>query len=309
MPLDAATAAFLKRFDDAAPDAMGIEAFRRSIAVIRHVGFPREEVASVRDLDVPWPGGTVGVRVYRPDAGEALPMLVCAHGGGWVRVTVELMDGYYRALANRSGCVVAAVDYSLAPEAPFPTALEEVHGAARWVQQHAAELGGDPARLAVYGESAGGNLAAASTLLARERGDVDYAFQVLIAAALDLHLDTPSWHSMDGRYGVRRAYVDWQASQYVQDADRSDPRLSPLLADVHANLPPALVVVGELDPLRDEGLQYAAALAGANVPVTTWDVPGLIHHAVLIPQALPLGAVAMDGIAARVASALATARA
>lgn len=305
MPIDAATAAFLERFDDAAPDAMGIEAFRASISIIARVGFPPEQVAAVRDLDVPVPGGTVPVRVYRPDAGGKLPVLVCAHGGGWVRVTVELMDGYYRALANRSGCLVAAVDYSLAPEAPFPAALEEVHGAARWMQEHASEFGGDPARLAIYGESAGGNLAAASTLLARERGDVDYAYQVLIAAALDLHLDTPSWKEMDGRYGVRRAYVDWQASQYVQDADRSDPRLSPLLATDHAGLPPALVVVGELDPLRDEGLRYAAALEAADVPVTTWDVPGLIHHALLIPRALPRGAVAMDGIATRVASALA----
>ncbi len=309
MPLDAATAAFLENFDDKPPHEIPIEQFRAAVAGFGDVGFTEEPVAEVYDIQVPVVGGTVRVRVYRPDAGDALPIMVCAHGGGWVRGSIDAAEGYYRLLANRTSCVIAAVEYRLAPEFPFPTPLEDVYAVCRFMQENAASHGGDPSCLVVLGESAGGNIAAACALLAKERGDVELTLQVLIEAALDLRLASPTWTSMDGKYGVRREYVDWQAGQYANGVNRTHPHLSPLCAADHTGLAPALIITAEYDPLVDEGAQYAEVLRAAGVPVMYWEIPGLIHHALLIPKVIPLAEDAAAGLAKRVVEALAATRA
>jgi acetyl esterase len=180
-----------------------------------------------------------------------------------VRVTVDQQDEYYRALANRSGCMLAAVDYRLSPESRFPTAIEEVLAASRWLQSAAGELGYDAARFGILGESSGGNVAAAATRLARDRGDVDYAQQILLLPILEIRFDSPSWKQLGTDFLLKQAQVEWSVQQYAPGVDRSDPLLSPLCAADLAGLPPALIITAEYDPLRDDGERYAAALTQA----------------------------------------------
>jgi len=239
-----------------------------------------EPVGSVVDREIPGPAGPIAVRVYRPlGAGDApLPVAAFFHGGGWVVCDLDSHDGMCRAICNASGCSVMAVDYRLAPEHKFPVGVEDAYAAVVWLGEHAAEIGGDPSRLAVIGDSAGGNLAAVVALMARDRRGPALALQVLIYPVIDFSFDTPS-HGGTGEANVLQSdEVRYYWYEYLGDeADGANPYASPIRAESLASLPPALLVIAEYDPLRDEGEAYAARLAADGVPTVATRYDGMMH--------------------------------
>jgi acetyl esterase len=309
MSLDHQTERFLEqsRAKPAAPPGeMPLEDFRAAVEPFRALGFEREEVALVREIRVPREGEPdVAVRLYVPESEEPPPVVVWAHGGSWVRVTVDLLDGHFRVYANRSRCAIAAVDYRLAPESTFPSAIEEVYATAAWLREHGSSLGLDGERIAVAGESSGGNLAAAAALLDRERGLVGFAQQTLLVPVLDARFGTASWRELGGDYLLTRAQLEWALGQYAPGVEAAEPLLSPVCAASHDGLAPALVVTGEYDPLRDEGERYARLLRLAGVPVEHVRYDGLIHHAVMVPKLIDLGRRVLEETAEAIGHALA----
>jgi len=236
---------------------------------------PGEPVAEVRDVRVPASGGEVLVRAFRPEGDGPLPVLAYLHGGGWVMGNVDSYDGLLRALANATGAIVAGVEYRLAPEHRFPAALDDSLAAIRWLAAHAAELGGDGSRLAVAGDSAGGNLAAVSAR--RLRGELPIALQVLIYPVTDSRANLPSYLTFADGHGLSSASMRRFWDLYLDGADGSDPDASPLRADDLAGVAPALVLTADEDVLRDEGEAYAQALREAGVAVELVRWPGSIH--------------------------------
>ena len=234
---------------------------------------------AVKDMEVPGAEGPIAARLYRPMAGDgALPMLVYFHGGGWVFGSLETHDALCRIVAHEAGCLVAAIDYRLAPEHPFPAGIEDCADAVAWLAENAGTVGGDASRLAVGGDSAGGNLAAAISQIARDRGGPSIAFQWLIYPATDFTADNDSLRVNGDGYLLTRAAIRWTEKQYLSSAeDRTDPRASPGLAADLSGLPPALVQTAEYDPLRDEGKAYANALTAAGVAVEYIRYDGTIH--------------------------------
>jgi acetyl esterase len=230
-------------------------------------GFTQPEpppMAEVQDLMA----GSVPVRLYRPTATQTpQPVLVYLHGGGWTIGDLDTHDVLCRQLARDGACAVVSVDYRMGPEHRFPAAVEDCVEAFAWVQAQAQALHLDASRMAVGGDSAGGNLAAALCLVQREAGRPMPAFQMLIYPATDMRAVAPS-HTTNGQgYMLTNDSINWYRGNYIADqADWSDWRASPLLASSHAGLPPALVLTAGFDPLRDEGLQYANALSAAGVP-------------------------------------------
>ncbi|GAA3554610.1 alpha/beta hydrolase [Microlunatus spumicola] len=256
----------------------------------------------------------VPVRVYRPrQAVGPLPLLVNLHGGGFVFGNLSGADWLCGQLADRVGAVVVSVDYRLAPEHPAPAPYEDAWAATSWLLDHAGRWGADPTRAVVVGESAGGNLAALVTLALRDRRRADpdapgLVGQVLIYPSTDLTMTTGSALAMVDAPVLNKAAVDWYGRQYVpQGLPHSilpdDPRVSPLRAADHADLPPALVVAAGLDPLRDDALAYAAALDRAGVPVRTVLYPEAVHGFVSIPRFEPAAAQALDEAVAHAAAA------
>jgi len=242
---------------------------------------PRHDdgLAGIDDFVIPGRAAPIGARVYRPQGASPLPVVVYLHGGGWVVGDLDTHDATTSALAARSGCVIVSVDYRLAPEFPFPAGLEDCYDALRFVAEHGEELGVDPRRVAVAGDSAGGNLAAALCLLARECGGPAIAFQLLVYPATDHFGDWPSYEELgDGRHGLSIALLHWFSAHYLADrADAADWRASPVRAVDLAGLPPALVLTAGYDPLRDEGEAYAARLARAGVATTVHRYPTAVH--------------------------------
>ena len=236
---------------------------------------PKDHVGSVVDRVIP---GPVRVRIYEPPASERpLPALVYFHGGGWVVGSLDSHDGPCRALASRTPCVVVAVDYRLAPEHRFPAAVEDAWAATAWVAEHAASIGADPRRIAVGGDSAGGNLAAVVALRARDHG-LPLALQLLVYPVTDCSFDTPSYRECASGYFLTLDSMRWFWDHYLgPDGDGADPEASPLRAADLAGVAPALVVTAEYDPLRDEGEAYARRLEEAGVPVTLSRYDGMIH--------------------------------
>ena len=226
------------------------------------------DVAMVRDLAADGPHGTIPLRLYRPlgpAAEAALPVLVYYHGGGFVIGDLDTHDVLCRELANGAGCAVVAVDYRMAPEFPFPHAVEDCLAATYWVQRNAQALGLDAARLAVGGDSAGGNLAAVVSHLARDADDLPIAFQLLIYPATDQRLGALSHQTNGEGYLLTRDTIAWFLDHYIPDKScKLDPRTSPLLNPDLSHLPPTFVLTAGYDPLRDEGLHYAQALSEAG---------------------------------------------
>lgn len=240
-----------------------------------------EDVASVEDRRIPGPAGEIPLRIYRPEGSGPFGVLVFYHGGGWVIGGLDTHDRECRALCRGAGCLVVAVDYRLAPEHPFPAAVDDSFAALRWVGAHAADLGGDPARIAVGGDSAGGNLSAVMAQLARDAGGPSLRFQLLVYPAVDQRQPSlyPSMEENAAGPFLTRDSMEYFSGHYLCDGewDHTDPRLSPLLADSLEGLPPALVVTAEFDPLRDEGEAYAAALKEAGVAVELHRYDGMAH--------------------------------
>ena len=241
-------------------------------------GESSEEVGDVLDRTIPGPGGEIPIRVYRPDAERAHPVLVYFHGGGWVVGSVDTHDSVCRHLANAAECAVVSVGYRLAPEHPFPAATEDAVAAVEWVADNDEEIGVDSDRLAVGGDSAGGNLAAVAALVVRDRGGPDIDRQVLVYPATSASDDWPSVAENGEGYFLTRSEMDWFGDQFFESAlDARNPYAFPLQACDHGDLPPASVVTAGFDPLRDEGAAYADALADAGVDVTHRNYGGMIH--------------------------------
>jgi acetyl esterase len=237
-----------------------------------------EAIHEVHDVQITGPAGPLPLRIYTPPVQKPAPALVFYHGGGWVIGDLESHDHVCRSLANGAQCVVAAVDYRLAPEAKFPAAVDDCFAATRWVADHSAELGIDPLRIAVGGDSAGGNLAAVVARLARDRGGPALMYQLLVYPVTDLRMSSASYvENADGPL-LTKAAMAWFIDQYAHsDADRTDPLASPLLTPDLAGLPPALVLTAECDPLRDEGEAYGKRLMEAGVPAEVKRYAGMPH--------------------------------
>ncbi len=253
-----------------------------------------EPVVAVENRRIPGPGGEIALRIYTPRGTAPFPLLVFFHGGGWVIGDIDTHDGMCRSLANGAGCVVVSVDYRLAPEHPFPAAPEDCYAATQWVAQNAASLQGDASRIAVGGDSAGGNLAAVVCLMARDRGGPKLDFQLLIYPATDLRMQSPSIDENAEGYMLTKRNMLWYRGHYLaRDADKLNPLASPLLAKNLSGLPPTLIITAEYDPLRDEGEQYAARLTAAGVPVTVSRYSGMIHGFLSMAEILDQGKVAL----------------
>ncbi|HET8681711.1 MAG TPA: alpha/beta hydrolase [Micromonosporaceae bacterium] len=264
------------------------------LASIQAAGGEPEHVHEVVDRHIPGPAGDLPVRLYRPAPDGPLPVLVYFFGGGWTLGSIDTSDGICRSLANAAGCLVVTVGYRLAPEAKFPAAVEDCYAATRWVAEHAAEIGADPGRVAVGGDSAGGNLAAAVTLMAQDRGGPELAGQLLVYPNTDYAADTGSMQSNADPWLFNRTSVAWYWRHYLaRPEDGRNPLASPLRAEKVEGLPPALVITAEYDPLRDQGEQYAYRLAEAGVPVRLSRYDGMVHGFFAMAGVLDAGGAAI----------------
>ncbi len=259
-------------------EEMSVPQAREVILAFRDLEGEPEPVASVRDFTIPGPDGELPARLYTPEGSGPFPLVVYFHGGGWTVGNIEVADRPCRSLANASGCMVASAQYRLGPESKFPAAPEDCYAATRWLAENAAELGADPERVAVAGDSAGGNLAAVVALMARDRGGPALAYQLLIYPAVEADPDFPSVRENAEGYLLQKGSMEWFWGHYLADpADGANPYASPLRADDLSGLPPALVVTCEFDPLRDEGEEYGRKLEEAGVPVKVSRYDGMIH--------------------------------
>jgi acetyl esterase len=245
---------------------------------------------------VPVAGGAIRVRLYRPSAAAALPAILYLHGGGWVLGDLEHSDALCRHLCAEAGCVVANVDYRLAPEHRFPTAVEDGYAALGWLGR---QPGVDPARIAVAGSSAGGNLAAAIALMARDRAGPAIRAQLLVYPVLDAACGFPSYAAFAEGFIVSTEDMRWYWRQYLRlAADADGPYACPLRAADLSELPPALVITAECDPVRDDGERYAERLRGAGVPVRRTRYPGTLHGFFAMPGRFPKASAAIREAAA-----------
>jgi acetyl esterase/lipase len=269
------------------------------------LGGPEEPVAQV-DTRV-LPGAVqIPVRVYRPSLANDLPALIYFHGGGFVICNLDTHDRLCRSLANASGCVVVSVDYRLAPEHKFPVATEDAYSATRYVAEHAGEFGIDPSRIAVAGDSAGANLATVVAMMSRDRGGPVLKFQLLIYPVTDFteHV-TESEREYGQGYFLDTEQMDWFADQYfASKADRQLPYGSPSKASDLRGLPPAMVITGECDPLRDQGEAYAEQLRHAGIPVVLRRYEGMIHPFVSLAGIVDAGRDAIKESASAVRQGL-----
>ena len=242
----------------------------------------------VTDLTIPGPAGDIAARHYRPPSDESAPLLVYYHGGAFVLADLDVFEAPCRLMCRDAAVHVLSVDYRLAPEHKAPAALDDAYAAYRWALDHAAELGADPSRVVVGGDSAGGNLAASVSRLARNDGGPVPALQLLIYPMTDFSRQTRSRTLFGSGFLLAKRDIDWSKEYYVDGSgiDAADPRVSPLMADDLSGLPPALVVTAGFDPLRDEGDRYAAALRAAGVPVDHRRMGSMAH---LFVNYAPLG--------------------
>ncbi len=265
-----------------------------------------EPVAKVEDRTIPGPAGEIPVRVYTPEGEGPFPALVFFHGGGFVICNLDTHDGPCRALANAVGCIVVSVDYRLAPEHRYPAAADDCYAATEWVAKNGAELGIDTSRIAVGGDSAGGNLTAVVTQISRHRGAPSLRFQLLVYPVTDCAFETASYRENAKGYFLTQDMMRWFWEQYLPDAARAaEPYASPLRADDLSGLPPALCITAEYDPLRDEGEAYAAKLREAGVAATTSRYDGMFHGFFGMSAMIDRAQDAVDEAAAALRAALA----
>jgi acetyl esterase len=274
----------LDRVDLPPTHALSIDGAREALRDLLVDEDDPDDDLTVRDLSIPGPEGPetpLAVRAYTPESAspdDARPVLVYFHGGGWVRGDLDTHDGLCRLLAEAADCVVCSVDYRRAPEHPFPTPVHDAYAATEWAAEYASVVDGDPDRIAVGGDSAGGNLAAAVTLMARKRDGPAIDHQVLLYPVTDYDFDTDSYEENASGYLLSRASMRWYWARYLDDeVDGANPYASPLRATDLSDLPSATVVTAGYDPLRDEGAAYADRLREAGVSVTHAEYPGMVH--------------------------------
>lgn len=254
------------------------ELMRESIHAMAGMSGEGPAVERVEEVSIPGPAGSLRARLYAPQAEHALPMLLFFHGGGFVVGDLETHDAICRTLANEAACIVLSVDYRLAPEAPYPAAAEDCYAATKWAADNAEDLGGDAERIAVGGDSAGGNLAAVVALMARDRGEPLLSRQLLIYPVIDHAFNTESYRANADGYLLTRSMMQWFWGHYLADAGQgAEPYASPIRAADLSGVAPATVITAEYDPLRDEGEAYARRLESAGVPTTLCRFDGMIH--------------------------------
>jgi acetyl esterase len=297
--MDDGVQAMLRELNEGFPrvETMTAAAARAAVAQRRVPANNIQDVRITIDHAVPGPAGAIPVRIYHPH-GELFgsrPGIVFCHGGGFVFCDIESHDGFCRALARGTQAVVVSVGYRLAPEHPAPAAALDAFAAFCWVIDHAAGLGIDATRTAIAGDSAGGNLAAVTAVLCRERGAARPAAQLLLYPVVDPSFETDSYHQYGTGYFNTRAAMQWYWHQYLGGERIVDPPylVAPARADSHSDLPPAVIVTAGLDPLHSEGCDYARRLRNAGVRVVHRDFPGLFHGFMTI-QSFPPAASARD---------------
>ena len=278
--MDAAVPAMLRALNDGFPpvERMAAAQARAAVAARRQPDPNPDDVAQIIDREIDGPGGPLPIRIYRPYRSDGATVVFC-HGGGFVFCDIDSHDGFCRAMAKHAAAVVISVGYRLAPEHRAPAAADDALAAFDWAVEHAAELGVDPQRIAVAGDSAGGNLAAVTALRCRDRNGPLPVAQVLLYPVIDPTFDTESYRTRATGYFNTRDAMQWYWHQYLGGSALPEPptTVAPARADTHAGLPPALVVTAELDPLHSEGVAYARQLRAAGVPVRHRDFPGLFH--------------------------------
>jgi acetyl esterase len=300
MTLDGQTRAALDlyaRAQRAPTHQLSPEEARRGYAAAPDLAGAREPVARVWDGAIPGPESMLPARFYVPDIALPAPVLVYFHGGGWVCGGIEYVDPPLRSIANRALCAIVSVDYRLAPEHPYPAATEDAYAATSWVVENADSLGFDSGRVAVGGDSAGGNLATVVALMARDQGGPPLVFQVLIYPVTNYDFTTSSYDDNADGYLLTRDSMKWYWAHYLGDSGTAGhPHASPLRADVN-DLPPALVLTAEYDPLRDEGEAYARHLEASGVSVVLQRYDGLVHGFFRMGGAVRAAQRALDDIA------------
>lgn len=272
--------------------ASGVEIARMLRARAPRNELPPDPRVSVEDAVMPGPEGTIQLRFYRP-AGSNGATVINFHGGGWVLGSIASDEARCLQLARMTGCIVVSVEYRLAPEHPFPAPLEDCYAATRWVADNAAALGIDPGRIAVMGASAGGNLAAAVAMLARERGGPVIAYQLLVYPVCDVAMDTESHARHGHRFPLTREDMAWFWQQYAPGEHAAHGHASILRAQDLRGLPPAHIVTAGCDILRDEGIAYAARLTQAGVEARVSDYPGMVHGFLAVAFNHPVSQAAM----------------
>ena len=267
---------------------------------------PGPEVHEVMDMEAAGPEGPIPVRIYWPrESDEAMPALVWYHGGGWTIGSIEGADANCRRLATMADCIVISVDYRMGPEDPFPAAVDDAYAIAVWAVQNAPRMNIDPERIAVGGDSAGGNLSAVVCQLLRDRGGPTLAHQLLVYPATDAACDSKSYKE-NAAYVLTPEVMGWFYNNYCPpEVDRLQPRVSPLRAESFAGLPSATIVTAEYDPLRDEGMAYADALAAAGVPVQAKCYDGQIHTFFVNAHFFPVGMESVQWAASHLKAAFA----
>lgn len=316
MGLDSATTAFLELLRGMGGKPLYELTIEEARAVVRasslQLAPPATDVHTVLDRQITAPGRDVGIRIYTPRAaqpGESLPVLLHFHGAGFVAGDLDTHDSIARFYCRHADAIVISVDYRLAPEHPFPSAVEDSYSALEWAAQHAHEIGGDAGRIAVCGDSAGGNLSAVVCLLSKTRRGPGIAFQALVYPTVDLRLvaeDGSRVRFGGGEFFLSNRDMEFFRSRYLTDVEgqMSDPRASPLLASDLTGLPPAVIITAGCDPLLDEGKAYADRLAAAGVPVEYRCFEQTIHAFVSFAGAIPVGLEALSFVASRIRAAL-----
>lgn len=311
MALDPQAKALLEQFEAAGAqpfETMTPAQARVAVQGFKMLGGRPEHVRRVDHEYVPGPTADLPVRIYWPAmrARRPSPALIYFHGSGFVLANIGICDSFCRALANRTRCAVIAVNYQKAPEHKFPIPFDDCYAATQWVFMMANEFGLDKRRIGVIGDSAGGNLAAAVTLRARDEGGPELAYQVLVYPSVQYGWDTASCLEYAEGYSLQRASVEYFWNHYVNDpSDGQNPYCSPLLAEDHSNLPPAFIAIAECDPIADDGRHYAAKLEVARVPVTFQEYEGMIHGFMWMGGALHKTRILLDDIGREVRRAIA----
>ena len=309
MPLHPQVAKALEQMAAAGPPLhhLSPQAARAAMEAARGATDDPEKVGTVEDRLIPGVAGKQPIRIYTPEGDGPFPILVYFHGGGWVVGSINTVDASCRALTNLADCMVVSADYRLAPEDKFPAAVEDCYAAARWVALNAAALNGDAARLAVGGESAGANLAAAVTLKAQESGLPSLAYQLLMYPVTGHAFAMPSHTENAQGYFLTTEMMAWFWDHYLaSEADGQNPLASPLRAstDQCRGLPPAFIATAEYDPLRDEGAAYATKLSEAGVAVEYICFEGLIHGFMGMAKVIEPAGQALQKAAAALRTAL-----